>query len=106
MKPKISEVLHLAADKHLSETGNYSYDKEKFSCCAVTAALDELVPEGGWWQFEYEIFNGLDEMGCDCGSANLFKKYGDGFNKGNAEVQGMRYFWLKWAALMAEEQGR
>ena len=48
-------------------------------------------------------------MGCDTMSLGLFVKYGDarlGQVGVNENVQGMRYFWLKWAALMAEEQGQ
>jgi hypothetical protein len=44
-------------------------------------------------------------MGCDTTSSTLFHKYGDNNFSISEEVQGMRYMWLKWAALMAEEQG-
>lgn len=103
---KISEVLHLAADKYLSEDGvvhykSYGFATERFSCCAIENAIDELCVS----QLEDSIFKGLQNMGCDTDDASLFKKYGDHF-EGNPDVQGMRYFWLKWAALMAEEQGQ
>jgi hypothetical protein len=44
-------------------------------------------------------------MGCDTTSSTLFYKYVDNPFEISEEVQGMRYMWLKWAALMAEEQG-
>lgn len=109
VKPKISEVLHLAADKYLSVDGAYVDDDgkwvERFSCIAVSRAVKSFyLPFLDEQDFENDIFAGLKAMGCDTGAANLFRKYGD-HHKGNPDVQGMRYFWLKWAALMAEEQG-
>ena len=106
MKPKISDVLHYAADKYLSEDGisRYKYNgftKYRFSCGAIGMACDALnVPE-----LVDCIVVGLENMGCDTNSGVLFKQYGDKIT-GNPDVQGMRYFWLKWAALMAEEQGQ
>ena len=44
-------------------------------------------------------------MGFDVRSSHLFMKYGDNTPGVDETVQGMRYMWLKWAALMAEEQG-
>lgn len=110
MKPKISEVLHLAADKYLSVNGWYIDDNgeyvERYSCCAVNRAIDSFrLPYLVEVAFEKEVFTGLEKMGCCTDSSNLFRKYGD-LGEGNPDVQGMRYFWLKWAALMAEEQGR
>lgn len=109
MKPKISEVLHLAADKYLAANA-HDYcrkNKARFSCGAVLDAKLSLRREGAPpWR---DIMIGLRKMGCDTSSRNLFIKYGDTFcgqNEINEEVQGMRYFWLKWAALMAEEQGQ
>ena len=100
---KISEVLHLAADKYLAANAHeyyHSVRKEKYSCCAIDAKTNE----------QYAIIKaGLRNMGCDTGSGTLFVKHGDprpGQVGINEDVQGMRYFWLKWAALMAEEQGQ
>lgn len=107
---KISKVLHYAADEYLSEDGIVCYKSngiiaDRFSCCAVEQAIDALCrPTMDKYTLEANIFKGLQNMGCDTGAANLFKKYGDTI-MGNPDVQGMRYFWLKWAALMAEEQG-
>ena len=110
MMPKISEVLHLAADKYLSVDGSYvnadGRHVERYSCCAVNRAINSFyLPYLVEVAIEKEVFEGLENMGCDTESSSLFNKYGD-YRKGDANIQGMRYFWLKWAALMAEEQGR
>jgi len=41
-------------------------------------------------------------MGLDTESTSAF---GIELPEIDTEIQGQRYFWLKWAALMAEEQG-
>lgn len=110
VKPKISEVLHLAADKYLSVDGAGIDDDgkwvERFSCVAVSRAVKSFyLPFFDEQDFENDICAGLEAMGCDTGSSYLFTKHGD-HHAGNPDVQGMRYFWLKWAALMAEEQGQ
>jgi hypothetical protein len=99
---KISQVLHKAADKHLAyDYESYihpSFDKERFSCCAVSIAI-ENNPD-----LYYRIMEGLTEMGCPTGSIYAFTNMGyeDELDK---NTQGARYIWLKFAALMAEEQG-
>lgn len=111
-QPTVADVLHFAADKCL--VAHYRYhegrNKEKFSCCAINEALLKMCGV----YFSYEVFQlgrciseGLKNMGCNTGSNTLFRKYGDPteYSEINHEVQGMRYMWLKWAALMAEEQG-
>jgi hypothetical protein len=115
MKINIAEVLHLAADKCLAVDdihywfNNFGYNGEKYSCCAISNALEELIDvEESWFVYEESlgfINEGLEAMGCDVGSTNLFpssKIKGDYIN---IQSQQDRYFWLKWAALMAEEQG-
>ena len=105
----IADVLHRAADKNLLAHDRYRERgrKEKFSCCAVDDALYELT--GSYSSpLRSRVMAGLRNMGVNTGNSNLFKKYGDKpdqYSNINHEVQGMRYFWLKWAALMAEEQG-
>lgn len=103
----IADVLHYAADKCLAYDKRYTADgiKDKFSCVAVQEAIFCLT---GDLALRRRVKAGLTAMGCDTGSAGLFKKYGDNpdeYDYINPEVQGMRYMWLKWAALMAEEQG-
>lgn len=111
-QPTIADVLHLAADKYL--VAHYRYhegqNKEKFSCCAIDESLHEMYGVDFWYelsQLSRCISEGLENMGCSTGSHTLFWKYGDpaDYSQISHEVQGMRYMWLKWAALMAEEQG-
>ena len=108
----IADVLHLAADKCLVAHVRYSEggNREKFSCCAIAEAIYQI--HGAYYGYESSqlrrrVVEGLKNMGCNTGSHTLFRKYGDPADYGavNHEVQGMRYMWLKWAALMAEEQG-
>ena len=98
----IAEALHLAADKYLAANYNQFATYPfmcNYSCGAVTYACYELgINLGG-------VFVGLKNMGCDITSSTLFDDYHDSWGGTTEEVQGMRYMWLKWAALMAEEQG-
>jgi hypothetical protein len=104
-QPTVADVLHYAADNCLAST-EYEYknvnNKHKYSCTAVTEACDILhgnMQYGAW----SGIMAGLKEMGCPIRSSTVF---GDkGFGVFSEENQQARYFWLKWAALMAEEQG-
>jgi hypothetical protein len=120
----IADVLHLAADKYLakdrteywltSTAVDDSDDEsvEKFSCCAIQSAVYDLckTPDGHDHYFiekvtDY-IFAGLQAMGLDTNSTEAFPDNSiDGYVDVNSSVQQDRYFWLKWAALMAEEQG-
>jgi hypothetical protein len=97
----IADALHLAADKYLAaDHQQHNRYRSRYSCGAVFDACLELdVNFGG-------VLVGLKNMGCDTMSSTLFHKYGDkNYFNISEEVQGMRYMWLKWAALMAEEQG-
>ena len=109
----IADVLHLAADKYLAshsrhEGGVY---KDRFSCCAVGSAIYEITSSYSCNDRKIlsdQVMKGLNAMGCKVGSSVLFVKHGDMpevYEILNPSVQGMRYMWLKWAALMAEEQG-
>jgi hypothetical protein len=106
----IADVLHLAADKYLVSNSRYEADhiKERFSCCAIYSAMREI--NGNLYgELRDQVMKGLINMGCDIGSHTLFVKHGDKPDVYESiithDVQGMRYMWLKWAALMAEEQG-
>lgn len=119
---KISDILHDAADKELAHNqetywcSDSLYRKaslERFSCCAIDNAvgsfLDKKHPDLNWTlkdnireDIMADIHKGLEEMGLDVKSTRAF---GEEPDKVDEEIQGYRYFWLKWAALMAEEQG-
>ena len=106
----VADVLHYAADKCLVAHSRYESANEKYSCCAVSDAVFQLTGECSkeTSELSIRISEGLNNMGCNTGSFRLFTKYGDNpeeFFEVNHKVQGMRYMWLKWAALMAEEQG-
>jgi hypothetical protein len=106
MKYTIAEILHNAADKCLASKKEqywvYGGNKEKFSCCAVDEAYIRLV---GSWDYPSDqsraIRKGLENMGCPIESTDAF----DDQREFVAENQQARYAWLKFAAMMAEEQG-
>lgn len=130
----ISDILHDAADIFLRYNihdtapryqlvytsgypiGKYSLRKsvaaaERFSCCAVEAAIAYNFGLERWCddtkKLSKKVKQGLRNMGCPTGSSTAFSKYGDThYAEGEKhQAQGMRYMWLKWAAMMAEEQG-
>ena len=122
IKYKISDILHDAADNELahnqetywcSDNATRKASLERFSCCAIDNAVSKFLnkkyPDMNWMHrdaFREDIFEdikkGLETMGLDVNSTRAFGKEPDNLCP---EIQGQRYFWLKWAALMAEEQG-
>lgn len=111
-KPTIAEILHIAADKYLvskqSEVASWGNGcKQKFSCCAVSEAVYNLHKhfkiDSGYNCLEVldRIYEGLRAMGCP---TNSFEAFNDR-NEFSPENQQARYAWLKFAAMMAEEQG-
>ena len=106
----IAEILHLAADKHLARTRDeywyHSGKKEKYSCCAVSEAAMSLWNEDKIDSVEdrnellRRVFKGLEAMGCPINSSDAF----DDADVFNPESQQARYAWLKFAAMIAEEQ--
>lgn len=95
----IAEVLHRAADEFLADDGEWPYVddngvlKNRYSCAAVCDALDAMKASVG---LEKAIFAGLEELGCNTASMTEFQL---------RNPQSARYAWLKFAALIAEEQG-
>ncbi len=91
---KISEALHRAADVHLKpepdSPSTHKRPRAKYSCDAVMFSADSPAQMDA-------IMTGLHQMGLDPYVFNAFKDVKD--------PQGARYMWLKFAALMAEEQG-
>ena len=103
----IADILHEAADHWLTtdpDDWNNRIESEKYSCCAVDAAASHLIPN---WNVNYRmvdrIFEGFRAMGLDTSSGTAFVELG--YPKGaHADTQAARYMWLKFAALIAEEQ--
>ena len=110
-KYTIAEILHYAADKKLAskeeQCWNRGGTKEKFSCCAVSEAVrelwnkDEIVSEGERDELIDRTIKGLAAMGCPTDSMDAFNDRGEFVE----ENQQARYAWLKFAAMIAEEQG-
>lgn len=108
-RPTIAEVLHLAADKYLEYDHYYGivgefHKRELFSCDAVDSAAWESFQK---WDHDIlfddfidPIMRGLENMGVNTSSSIQFIEYSN-----LEERQGARYAWLKFAAMMAEEQG-
>lgn len=98
--PKISEVLHKAADFHLQAggRGRPAHNKSVFSCLAIYKAVKSLDHDT-----RKSILNridaGLVEMGLEPNMGNFVEI------KCSRERQVARYNWLKFAAMVAEEQG-
>lgn len=120
MKPKqikISEVLHLAADCYLGSGNNCKRrGPYQYSCTAIKGALHELLGfqigvvhtsiQIRVFQYHWlRILKGLRNLGLEYpNEIYAFKDLEDGFEP-TKKSQSARYIWLKWCALMAEEQG-
>lgn len=115
-KIKISDVLHLAADKYLDDGVIdliYVYSrKHVLSCCAIESAVYEVLSENSsifscstYDTLMETIEQGLTNMGLAPQSTEAFKEFENSFHKTTPESQGARYAWLKFAAMIAEEQG-
>ncbi len=89
----IAEVLHYAADNFLWHPEN-GENKFEPSCSAIYWACENLQISR---KQREKIFKGLQNMGLD---TSVFDEFIPG-----AARQGARYAWLKFAALIAEEQG-
>jgi hypothetical protein len=101
----IADILHYAADNCLASiTEEYwinGGNKDKFSCCAVTEACIKLEGYENYLKKVRLIKEGLENMGCPVESMHAFKDH----RKFVEKNQQARYAWLKFAAMMAEEQG-
>ena len=104
--PTIAEVLHYAADHQLEPCMDYNYHthrKAEYSCDAVYRAVCHLLPDESFYvqdAFDKKIKKGLTRLGLKTDSCYQYKNITKG-----AKRQGARYAWLKFAALLAEEQG-
>ena len=102
----IAEILHRAADEHLNVSDcpwDYIQGQDRFSCCAIDDAIDHLfdgdLSHYGPDRLCEQIIAGLRAMGLEPEDCYQFEDvpYND--------RQGARYAWLKFAAMIAEEQG-
>ena len=90
---KISEILHEAADVYLWDGIEDDHDKQLYSCDAINTATENT-------QTLLKIKSGLKEMGLNTETFSEFKEFPYGEQR-----QSARYTWLKFAAMIAEEQG-
>lgn len=103
----IAEILHYAADKKLANKEEQYWarggNKERFSCCAVEEAVFSVYNSDSIERDALirRILSGLFAMGCPIDSTDAFGEE----DRFSAEKQQARYGWLKFAAIMAEEQG-
>lgn len=94
----IAEILHTAADEYLwAGPGDRRRRTSPYSCLAI--GLAEGSPYDDPWPSP-SIRSGLEELGVSCHALGEFSE----FTK-QKDRQGARYAWLKFAALLAEEQG-
>ena len=107
----LAYIFEYAADKCLAHDIK-QYDaywtdlrhKDKYSCCAVESAVENLLSGQGWGVIgdqQKKATQFLKSYGCPVQSCKAFKND----VSFNSENQQARYAWLKFAALLAEEQG-
>ena len=113
-QPTIAEVLHLAADEYLSPIEHLDdFFACRYSCESVELAAWDLFQDWEdkkieFTEFFYPIMIGLRNMGVETHSATQFRSLPYKVHNpsdGCDNRQGARYAWLKFAALIAEEQG-
>lgn len=104
---KISAVLHCAADTFLSVDGDErAMDGRwnwRYSCDTLQGAIQATYPDATAVErsdMRYRIKDGMRTLGLDTDSLNAFSGIPESVKR-----QGARYAWLKFCALLAEEQG-
>jgi hypothetical protein len=100
---KISEILHSAADEWLKQCRIWPDSRSTYSCIAIALAItprDYYPYRKIDTDIEHRIMKGLRNMGLSTDSLDEFTEFAEG-----EERQAVRYAWLKFAALIAEEQG-
>jgi len=102
----IAEILHRAADEFLANSfiKPHNTNKELYSCLAITKAVYATVRDkGGNIQTAYKIGKvirrGLIELGLNPSTTLAFEEF-----PSTKTRQPTRYAWLKFCALLAEEQ--
>lgn len=103
---KLSDVFHLAADKHLAFE-HEGLDQSKFSCVAIELALHDIFKKD--WRavlvfMQRVICPGLKSLGLNPDSTTFFIEMGCRPGRVSNKTQGARYAWLKFCAVLAEEQ--
>ncbi len=106
-KVTIADVLHYAADRCLSANSalpSWPAGKMRYSCDAINEACNKLYKNAPNWYERQDMVNqtmkGLRKMGLSTKSLSAFDDIPFG-----TERQGARYAWLKFCAMLAEEQG-
>lgn len=101
---KISKILHKAADKYLwdgfGSPPNEEAQNEIYSCLAIHKVLIEKQYANNFVSCEKIVSDFLKKMGLRTYSNIEFAEF-----KNTEEAQGARYLWLKFAALVAEDEG-
>lgn len=121
----VADIFHLAADKYLSETsadtcvsdGQY---RNRYSCLAIEDAVDNLLTAEVNRRHLHvlnvcrhlnvldvcnTLFKGLENLGLTETMREHNNAFEDMVNATEEEKQQSRYAWLKFCALLAEEQG-
>lgn len=91
----ISSILHHAADEALDMDVIQRHSGILYSCTAIRAILSD-DKENIMWN---KIMLFLQDLGLPQGLHDSFPEFHEGFEKQQA-----RYNWLKFAALIAEEE--
>lgn len=105
MKYTIADILHIAADEYLApDHASIGYRIAQYSCDAIHWAVYKLSDEGELGDTRIQAYlrrikRGLERMGLNVYSMTAFSHIDD-----LDERQQARYGWLKFAALIAEEQ--
>jgi hypothetical protein len=104
MKPrKISDVLWLAANKHLAHDPDlFDFNKATFSCDAVYAVFSDYDDP-----LHRRTMDFLRELGCNTKGHNEFKQFEKqegGWRSATKKAQGARYLWLMFAYLVARSE--
>lgn len=104
-KYTIADILHIAADEYLApDHASIGYPNAQYSCNVIDWAVYELSDEDELGDTRIQahlrrIKRGLERMGLNVYSITAFSHIDD-----LDERQQARYGWLKFAALIAEEQ--
>ena len=101
---KISKILHLAADEYLWCGTPLTNCIMRYSCCAIEEAIfgryGMICPSPRGIEIFDNTFDFISSLGLVNSCHQQFGEFED-----DEQCQGARYLWLKFAALVAEEEG-